>query len=246
VRSFLAEPGSPQHAATEPFDGFNRESAPMVRLYTLTEYDSTLPVNVLFPPTFVQQHFGWALAQKQLRQLRLAETEKYPHVTWFFSGGNAEVLALEERVMVPSPKEVKTYDLKPEMSAAGVADQLIMRLEAGKTDVAIVNFANCDMVGHTGVFDAAVKAVETVDTQLGRVLKVLEKTDGAALITADHGNADQMIDYDTGEPHTLFGAPFKGVRLNPGGALCEIAPTALELLSLEPTPLMTGKSLLDR
>ncbi len=248
VRTFLDE--------TVPFNGFPRKKRPQIaRIFTLTEYEEGLPVEILFPPFFVEQHFGWAIAQSGLRQLRLAETEKYAHVTYFFSGGNEEPMIGEERVMVPSPKDVPTYDKKPEMSAQGVTDELIKRLQAGNTDVAIVNFANCDMVGHTGVFDAAVKAVETVDTCVGKILAQIEKLGGAAIITADHGNADQMVDYDTGEPHTfhtkypvpfaLFGKPFRGLQLGSGGALCEIAPTALEMLNLPQPQLMTGRSLIS-
>ena len=229
-------------------------SLSLTRLVTLTEYNEKFPVDILFPPVNLSDHLGDTLSKNGLSQLRLAETEKYPHVTYFFNGGVEESYAGETRALIPSPRDVATYDLKPEMSAAGVTDRLIQALESNEADVYIVNFANCDMVGHTGIFDAAVKAVETVDTCLSKILDTLSKHGGSALITADHGNADQMIDYDTGEPHTfhtkypvpivLFGPLGVGKTLRAGGALCNIAPTILELLELKKPVEMTGGSLL--
>ena len=226
-----------------------------INLATLTSYDEDYNIDVLFPPLKVREHLGEVASSAGLRQLRLAETEKYPHVTYFFNGGEETATDNEERAMVPSPRDVATYDLKPEMSVFGVTEKLISALNAGECDLAIVNFANCDMVGHTGVFEAALKAVEAVDQCLGQVLDCLEAVGGAALITADHGNSEQMIDYDTGEPHTFhttYPVPIfyfgknSNVKLRDGGALCDIAPTILDLLGLEKSPEMTGSSLLTR
>lgn len=226
----------------------------LAKLVTLTEYDEKFPVDVLIPPSNLSNLLGETLSKNKLTQLRLAETEKYPHVTYFFNGGEEVAFQGEIRALIPSPKDVPTYDFKPEMSAKEVTDRFIAGLESGEADVYIVNYANCDMVGHTGVFDAAVKAVETVDSCLGRVIEKLSKLGGSALITADHGNADQMIDYVTGEPHTfhtkhpvplvLFGPLGNGKKLRDGGALCDLAPTILELLGLEKPSEMNGMSLL--
>ena len=236
-----------------PFDGFVREATPKLSgIFTLTEYEEGLPVEVIYKPFLIQEHFGWVVSQAGLQQVRIAETEKYAHVTYFFSGGNEDTLPGEQRLLVSSPKDVPTYDLKPEMSAAGVTDRLIEHLRAHPTDVVILNYANCDMVGHTGAMEATVKAVEAVDSNLGRLLAVLESLGGRAIITADHGNADQMIDYETGGVHTfhtkhpvplvLWGVG--NVALKSGGSLCDIAPTACEILGIAPSPLMTGESLI--
>jgi 2,3-bisphosphoglycerate-independent phosphoglycerate mutase len=186
--------------------------------------------------------------------MRIAETEKYPHVTYFLSGGVETELKGEERQMVASPRDVATYDLKPEMSVFEITDKLTSALESGETDVALVNFANCDMVGHTGVFDAAVKAVEAVDQCLGKVLNSLDKVGGQALITADHGNSEQMLDYETGEPHTFhttypvpvvwYGPEVKGKTLREGGALCDLAPTVCKLAKISIPKEMTGQPLI--
>lgn len=247
VGSFVGSPS--------PFDRFARRRQPtLVNVTTLTEYEATLPVQVLFRPTVVKNHLGEVLARHGLTQLRIAETEKYAHVTYFFSGGVEEPVQGEERVLIPSPRDVKTYDLKPEMSAYEVTARLIEKIESGAIDVFICNFANCDMVGHTGSFDAAVKAVQTVDSCLGKVLDVIRKRGGVAVVTADHGNADQMIDYATGEPHTfhtLHPVPLiivgleKQLRLRSGGALCDIAPTILALLGIPQPAEMTGRSLIE-
>lgn len=235
------------------FSGF-QAPVTLAKIVTLTEYDEKFPVDVLVPPINLSNLLGETLSKNKLTQLRLAETEKYPHVTYFFNGGEEVAFQGESRALIPSPKDVPTYDFKPEMSAKEVTDRLIAGLESAEADVYIVNYANCDMVGHSGVFDAAVKAVETVDACLGRVIKKLSELNGSALITADHGNADQMIDYVTGEPHTfhtkhpvplvLFGPLGEGRGLRDGGALCDLAPTILELLELEKPNEMNGLSLL--
>lgn len=231
------------------------ESPLNLKILTLTEYEADFPVDVMFRPQAVKNHFGQVVSLAGLRQLRIAETEKYAHVTYFFNGGVEEALAGEERMLVPSPRDVATYDLKPEMSAREVTAKLIEKLNEKKTDVFILNYANCDMVGHTGNYEAAIKAVETVDECLGKVLAVLDQQGGAAIVTADHGNADQMVDYTTGAPHTfhtmypvpliITGSDFKNVKLRDGGALCDIAPTACDILGLKIPPEMTGKSLIE-
>ncbi len=243
--------------STQDFSEFQRAEYQAPRLLcSLTEYDQEFSIPVIFPPEPVVNHLGIALQEAGLSQLRLAETEKYPHVTYFFNGGVEDSLDREERKVVPSPRDVPTYDLKPEMSVEEVTDFLISSLQSSKTDVAIVNFANCDMVGHTGSFEAAKKAVESVDTCLGRLLECLDKLSGTALVTADHGNSEQMIQYDTGEPHTFhttFPVPIvlyqssisEGTALRQGGALCDIAPTVCDLLSIPKPSQMTGRSLLE-
>ncbi len=236
--------------------GFERSCRPKLsRIATLTEYEKGLPVDVLFPPQLVAHHLGAVVSEAGLSQLRIAETEKYAHVTYFFNGGVEEVCRGEERILVPSPRDVATYDLKPEMSARGVTEKLLGALgRPTPPDFIVLNFANGDMVGHTGNFDAAVKAVETVDTCLGTILDALTQRGGTALITADHGNADQMIDYETGSPHTyhtkypvpcvLAGAQVGDLRLASDGALCDIAPTICRLIGLPVPAEMTGRSLL--
>ena len=237
------------------FDGFERKQTPSLsHLLSLTEYDAKLPTEQLFAPMAVKNHLGLAIAHAGLTQLRIAETEKYAHVTYFFSGGEEEPAPGEQRIMIPSPRDVATYDLKPEMSADKVNAALIEAIAASKADVYIVNFANCDMVGHTGSLPAAIKAVETVDRCLGTLLQALHAQNGIALVTADHGNADQMIDYETGAPHTfhtlhpvpliLVGGP-TDAKLRSGGALCDIAPTICELLAIDVPAEMTGRSLLE-
>ena len=234
------------------FSGFVRENGLFPLYYVcMTQYDATMPgVHIAFPPQSLQNTFGQYISDKGLTQLRIAETEKYAHVTFFFNGGSEEVFPGEDRVLVPSPK-VATYDLKPEMSAVEVTDEVLARLDSGKYDVVILNFANCDMVGHTGIFEAAVKAVETVDACVGRMVAKIQELGGAALITADHGNADQMYEPD-GKPftaHTTNPVPFVAVdtgakALRTGGRLADIAPTMLEILGLPQPPEMDGRSLL--
>ncbi|TDT50748.1 2,3-bisphosphoglycerate-independent phosphoglycerate mutase [Fonticella tunisiensis] len=235
------------------FAGFERE---LLSLYfvCMTQYDKTIEnVEIAYKPQVHKNTFGEYISSLGLNQLRIAETEKYAHVTFFFNGGIEAPYPNEERILIPSPK-VPTYDLQPEMSAYAVTDRVIEEIESNKFDVIILNFANPDMVGHTGNFDAAVKAIETVDKCLGRIVnKVLEKG-GALYVTADHGNADQMIDYETGEPltsHTTNLVPFivigeGDIELREGGRLSDIAPTMLELMKVNIPAEMTGKSLIKK
>ncbi|MBF0153720.1 MAG: 2,3-bisphosphoglycerate-independent phosphoglycerate mutase [Magnetococcales bacterium] len=243
------------HVFTDPaegssaFTGFQRERLPRLAAFvTLTLYDETLHnVAVAFPPERLHELLGQEIARHGLKQLRAAETEKYAHVTYFFNGGEEAPCAGEDRLLIPSPR-VATYDLQPEMSAAALADAVVERVQSGQYDLIVVNFANPDMVGHTGKFDAAVKAIETVDHCLGRVAKALLAAGGEMLITADHGNADQMID-ETGQPHTAHTnnpAPLiylgRKAKMS-NGALCDIAPTLLHLMGLPQPTAMTGRSL---
>ncbi len=214
-----------------------------------TEYDASLPnVTVAFPHEPLVNIFGAYLSQLGMTQLRIAETEKYAHVTFFFNGGQEAVFPGEDRVLIPSPK-VATYDLQPEMSAEAITEEVIARIESGTYDVIILNFANCDMVGHTGVFEAAVKAVETVDHCVAQVVKATSDMGGVALITADHGNAEIMLD-EEGKPftaHTTNPVPFcivgADVRLR-DGRLADIAPTMLDLMGLNKPAEMDGKTLI--
>ncbi len=235
------------------FSGFERKFFGTF-FVCMTQYDASMPnVHVAFRPQTLVNTFGEYISKKGLRQLRIAETEKYAHVTFFFNGGVEAVYDGEDRALINSPK-VATYDLQPEMSAYEVTDEVVKRIESGEYDVVVLNFANCDMVGHTGVFDAAVKAVETVDECLGRTIDAILKMGGVALVTADHGNADQMIDYDTKGPFTahttnvvplvMLGAE-EGLGLKPG-RLADLAPTMLDLMGLEKPSEMTGESLLVR
>jgi len=235
----------------EAFEGFKRKVRPRVHYVCMTRYDETLFLPLAFPPASLTNVLGEVLSRAGLTQLRIAETEKYAHVTFFFNGGLEHCYPGEERCLIPSPK-VATYDLKPEMSAYEVTAEVIKRLESGKYDVLILNFANMDMVGHTGNFKAAVAAVEAVDSCVGRVIEALEKAEGSAIITADHGNAEQMEDPETGGIHTAHSSnPVKLVYVGDrrvkslrNGKLCDIAPTILELLGLKKPPEMTGKSLI--
>ena len=235
------------------FTGFERKKGFFpVKYVCMTQYDATMPnVLVAFKPQSLKNTFGEYISDKGLTQLRIAEKEKYAHVTFFFNGGVEKQYPNEDRVLVNSPK-VATYDLQPEMSAYEVTDRLIERIESGKYDVIILNYANCDMVGHTGVFDAAKAAVEAVDTCVGRVLDAIAKQDGVALITADHGNADKMYEED-GSPftaHTTNPVPFCVVgypckKLRKGGRLADIAPTMLQILGLPQPAEMDGRSLIE-
>ena len=231
------------------FSGFTHQRFPLTFVCS-TEYDAAMPnVEVAFPRIAVKNGLGEYLSQMGMTQLRIAETEKYAHVTFFFNGGSETVFPGEDRVLVPSPK-VATYDLQPEMSAAEVCRKCVERIESGAYDVIILNFANCDMVGHTGVFEAAVKAVETVDECVGKVVDATLKMGGIAMITADHGNAEQMTEPD-GSPmtaHTTNLVPFilcgAGTELRSGGRLADIAPTILDVMGLERPAEMTGKTLI--
>ncbi len=233
------------------FNGFEREFFNTYYV-CMTQYDASMPnVEVAFKPQSLVNTFGEYISKKGLRQLRIAETEKYAHVTFFFNGGVEAVYDGEDRALINSPK-VATYDLQPEMSAPEVADEVVKRIESGEYDVIVLNYANCDMVGHTGIFDAAVNAVETVDTCLGKTVDAIIKMGGTALITADHGNADQMVDYDTKDvftahttnvvPLVMIGGP-DGAKLK-AGRLADLAPTMLDLMGLEKPEEMTGESLL--
>ena len=209
----------------------------------------TLPI--AFPPEELENVLGEVLSKQGLIQLRIAETEKYAHVTFFLNGGQEKCYEGEDRCLIPSPK-IATYDLKPEMSAYEVTDEVIRRIQSGKYDVIVLNFANMDMVGHTGIFEAAVKAVEAVDNCVGRIVAALKEKGGVAFITADHGNAEQMINSETGEPFTAHTSnPVKciyfgndEVKALKNGKLCDLAPTLLELLGVPKPQEMTGKSLL--
>ena len=233
------------------FTGFERKGGkPDVFYVCMTQYDATMPnVAVAFKPQQLTNTLGEYLAANGKTQLRIAETEKYAHVTFFFNGGEEVMFDGEDRILVKSP-QVATYDLKPSMSAVEVCDKVVAAIESGKYDVVILNFANCDMVGHTGVFKAAVEAVETVDTCVGRVADATLSVGGVMLLTADHGNADRMLDTD-GTPftaHTTNPVPFavigKDCELREGGRLCDIAPTMLDILGLPKPAEMDGVSLI--
>ncbi len=236
------------------FAGFDRGPArPDVTYVCFTDYDKTIPNKlVAFKKELITNTFGEYLAANGMTQARIAETEKYAHVTFFFNGGIEAPNAGEERILVKSPK-VATYDLQPEMSAYTVCDKLVEAIKADKYDVIIINFANPDMVGHTGVEEAAIKAVEAVDECVGRAVAALKEVNGQMFICADHGNAEQLVDYETGAPftaHTTNPVPFILVNADPayslreGGCLADIAPTLIELMGMEQPKEMTGKSLL--
>jgi 2,3-bisphosphoglycerate-independent phosphoglycerate mutase len=235
------------------FDEFPRPVLPAIHLVTLTEYDAAFPLPVAFPPERPQNILGQVLAGHGLQQLRIAETEKYAHVTFFFNGGSEIPFPGEDRILVPSPK-VKTYDLQPEMSAPALTDQFVSAIKSAKYDVIICNFANPDMVGHSGNLKATIKAIETVDTCLARILSALKKAGGQAVITSDHGNAEVLRDPATGQPHTAHTSePVPFIYTDPslaithkGGTLADIAPTLLWLLGLPVPAEMTGVSLLSQ
>jgi len=239
------------------FHAFNRgRFTPPSPIVTMTTYEASLPVAVAFPPHDVEYPLARAISDTGMTQLHTAETEKYAHVTFFLNGGKEEPFPGEDRVLVPSPK-VATYDLQPQMSAAAVCDGVVDAIAKGAHDFIIVNFANCDMVGHTGVFEATVRAVETVDSCLGRILRGMEANNGVALITADHGNAEMMIDPETGGPFTAHttnpvpvviwsrdDSPLRTCSLRQDGVLSAVTPTILELLGIEPPAAMTQTSLI--
>ena len=237
----------------DEFDGFDRGARKDVTYVCFTEYDVTIPNKIVaFHKIALTNTFGEYLAANGKTQARIAETEKYAHVTFFFNGGVEEPNEGEDRILVKSPK-VATYDLQPEMSAPAVCDKLVEAIGSDKYDVIIVNFANPDMVGHTGVQEAAIKAVEAVDECVGRAVEALEKAEGVMFICADHGNAEQLLDYETGAPftaHTTNPVPFilvndkQGRKLREGGCLADIIPTMIELMGMEQPKEMTGKSLL--
>ena len=237
----------------DEFTGFTRDKRLDLTYVCFTEYDPTIPnKDVAFHKVAISNTFGEFLAANGMTQARIAETEKYAHVTFFFNGGVEEPNKGEDRILVKSPK-VATYDLKPEMSAYEVCDKLTEAIRSGKYDVIIINFANPDMVGHTGVEDAAIKAVEAVDACVGKAVDAVKEVDGQMFICADHGNAEQLKDYVTGETftaHTTNPVPFilvnaePGYGLREGGCLADIAPTLIEMMGMEQPKEMTGKSLL--
>ncbi len=240
-------------ALTDPaFSGFTRERVPQLGYYcTLTSYGEEFDLPAAFAPQSVANGFGEYIAQQGLKQLRIAETEKYAHVTYFFNGGVETAFPGEDRVLVPSPK-VATYDLKPEMSAYEVTDQLVAAIEAKKYDAIVCNFANSDMVGHTGILSAATRAIEVIDECLGRVIQAMQAAGGEVLITADHGNAETMLDEINHQPHTahtlnLVPALYIGRKatMADGGALRDVAPTLLKMMGLPQPPEMTGRPLIE-
>lgn len=240
--------------ALDGFDGFQRRCHPRLAGYVcMTEYDATFGLPIAYGQEQLTNILGGVLAAAGLKQLRIAETEKYAHVTFFFNGGSEVPFPGEERALIPSPQEVATYDQKPEMSAYLVTDELLARLDQDLYDVVILNFANCDMVGHTGIEAAAIQAVEAVDACVGRIMEKVRAKGGAALITADHGNAEQMLG-ENGEPFTahtsnpvwlvLADDSRKGASLREGGCLADIAPTMLKMLGVSQPKEMTGECLL--
>ena len=238
----------------DDFKGFDRGKRLNIKYVGVSDYDPTIPnKEVAFHKIAVTNTFGEWLAAKGMKQARIAETEKYAHVTFFFNGGVEEPNEGEDRILVNSPKDVATYDLKPQMSAYEVCDQLVNAIKSGKYDVIIINFANPDMVGHTGVEEATIKAIEAVDECVGKAVEALKEVDGVMFICADHGNAEQLVDYETGAPftaHTTNPVPFILVNADPsyklreGGCLADIVPTIIELMGMEQPVEMTGKSLL--
>ncbi|WP_229659221.1 2,3-bisphosphoglycerate-independent phosphoglycerate mutase [Luteimonas terricola] len=234
------------------FDGFDARRPALARFTCLTEYDATLPAPLAFPPDDLRNTLGEVLGANGLTQLRIAETEKYAHVTFFFNGGRETPFAGEERILVPSP-QVATYDLQPEMSCPEVTAKLVAAIDSGRFDAVVCNFANPDMVGHTGDLQAAIKAVEAVDKALGDVAAAVAAQGGELLVTADHGNVEMMRDPETGQPHTshtvgpvdlVYVGHRSGVRVRAGGALRDLAPTMLDLLGVAKPAEMTGSSLL--
>jgi 2,3-bisphosphoglycerate-independent phosphoglycerate mutase len=240
VEEFLTDRGKPVHAFQE-------------WCYScMTEYDRSLNLPVAFPKEEVTDSFPEVISKAGLKQFRCAETEKYAHVTYFFNGGREEPFPGEDRKLVPSPRDVPTYDKKPEMSAPAVASEVVLAIRSGAYDFIVVNFANPDMVGHTGDLDATVHALETIDACLGEIGDAVRAAGGALLITSDHGNCEQMRD-EQGSPHTAhtlnpvplyyFNERDEGVALRPGGRICDVAPTMLEILGLPQPAAMTGRSL---
>jgi 2,3-bisphosphoglycerate-independent phosphoglycerate mutase len=237
----------------EKFDGFNRAVSPKIQLITMNQYREDFGLPVLFPPPEIKNNLGEVLSRAGLKQLRIAETEKYAHVTFFFNGGTDKQAPGEDRVLIPSPK-VATYDLKPEMSLPELADRVVQEIDKRSHDVIILNIANPDMVGHTGVMKAAVEAVHDTDEAVDKILSAVEKVDGIALITADHGNCELMYDEKTKQPHTahttnpvpliLFDPKKKFGSLRGGGALENVAPTILAILGIQQPKEMTAESLL--
>ncbi|HSR36519.1 MAG TPA: 2,3-bisphosphoglycerate-independent phosphoglycerate mutase, partial [Desulfurivibrionaceae bacterium] len=244
------------HALTDArFDGFARKKAPqLAEMVTFTRYDKHFTLPVAFPPQSLSHILGEEVSGHGLKQLRIAETEKYAHVTYFFNGGREEPFALEERALIPSPKEVATYDQKPEMSAFAVTEELLRRIDGMPYSLVVLNFANGDMVGHSGILAAAIKACEAVDQCMGRIVEQFAAQGGVVLITADHGNAEIMVDPATGGPFTahssnpvpliMVGCKTSGCALREGGTLTNLAPTILDLMGLPIPAEMESASLL--
>jgi 2,3-bisphosphoglycerate-independent phosphoglycerate mutase len=238
------------------FEAFDRGAVPRLSGFVgMTRYDETFTsVPAAFGPVHLEQILGEVVSRRGLRQLRIAETEKYAHVTYFFNGGEEKPFVGEDRCLVPSPRDVATYELKPQMSAEAVTEEVLKRIDSGVYDLIVLNFANMDMVGHTGVMEAAVKACETVDRCVGKIVERLLSVGGAAVITADHGNAEQMLD-ENGNPHTahtlnpvrlvLMDPRRRAARLRPSGRLADIAPTLLQMMEITPPVEMTGVSLIE-
>lgn len=247
------QPGAHDNKDAPCVTVFKRAVWPKTYFVSMTRYAATLTFPIAFEPRPQRDGLGEAASKAGKTQLRIAETEKYPHVTYFFSGGMETPWDGEERILVPSPK-VATYDLQPEMNAPIVTEKVVNAIDSGRFDLIVLNYANPDMVGHTGVLEAAIKAVETVDEGLGQIMDAIERAGGALIVIADHGNAEQMIDYETGEPHTahttnpvpclLFGKGFEHAKLRSGGRLADVAPTLLDLMQVEQPLAMTGVSLL--
>ena len=241
------------HAVVDKqFDGFKRNRVPELSTFVMTtEFEANLEVPCAYPPENLVNSFGEYLASQNKQQLRIAETEKYAHVTFFFSGGREELFDGEERILIPSPK-VNTYDQMPEMSAHEVTEKLLEAIASGKYDSIICNYANCDQVGHTGNFEASVKAVEVVDSCLQQVVEAVAEQDGQVLITADHGNVEEMFDEASNQPHTqhttlpvpLIYAGGQDLALDKDGSLADVAPTLLALMGLDQPKEMSGRSLL--
>ena len=238
---------------TKPdFEGFQRPMIPDLDILTMTSYDPAYPVKVLYPEVAITNPLAEVPSPAGLRQFHAAEPEKYAHVTYFFNGGVETPHTGEERHLEPSPK-VATYDLQPEMSARPLAEAVIERVKTGLDDFILVNFANPDMVGHTGVLPAAIRAVETVDECAGRLVEAIRAAGGVAIVTADHGNCERMIDEMTGEPHTyhttqpvsLFVLGDRYFNLRPRGILADVSPTILQLMGVPQPPEMNGRSLID-
>jgi 2,3-bisphosphoglycerate-independent phosphoglycerate mutase len=235
------------------FKGFERRKKPQVSFVCLTAYDDTFALPVAFPPVRLTNILGQVLSGRGIRQLRIAETEKYAHVTFFFNGGEEQPFPLEDRVLVPSPRDVATYDKKPEMSAPELTEKLVKNILSQHYGFILANYANPDMVGHTGILQAAIKAVEALDECLGRVVRAASQAGAAVFITADHGNLEIMADPSTGQPHTAHTTdpvPFivvgEKVDLRAGGLLADVAPTVLDFLQIEKPEEMTGQSLVRR
>ncbi len=243
--------------AEEGFKEFDRKVAPRLSAFVcMTQYDETFPYPVAFGPTSLEEIFPEMVSRAGLRQMRCAETEKYAHVTFFFNGGRETVFPGEDRILVPSPRDVKTYDQKPEMSAREVTDKLVAAVGTGQYGFVLVNYANPDMVGHTGVLEAAVKAVRVVDECVGRLWQAAQGQHMAMLVTSDHGNCELMTDPVTGQPHTahtlnpvpfiLADPDFRGARLRSKGVLADVAPTAMQVMGLPQPAQMKGLGLVQR